>query len=469
MMASIKHRPFAAVALAGGLVLGACKSSTPPPGPEVAAAPAAPAPRRTETKHANGPLGAANTAYERGDYASAVTAYEQILNRDPENLTARFNRAVALQKSGDTRGAKQAYREILQKNPEEMDAAVNLGAILRDEGKIDEAIDLYRKTLKQDEYNSRLLNNLSVLYRAKKQHGKAIEALHKLLMRDQNNVDAYKNLALVYFDEKKYKLAQTILGNALKMSEKAGKKDPDILVNLGMIHLALGDNGKAMAAFKEAVAIDPENVVANYDIGALALEHRDYDLAARSYQVVLKASPNDYDVNVSYGYALQGQQKLEEAAKQLERARVLKENATLQKGDTRPDDEQVVLQLWQIHQAANKPEVALKYAEEYLRMKNRTCKETDADEICGRYNGTKLMLQMAKQPAPDDGKKKKGSGKGVDDVFKDAPAEGDEPAPAPAPAAGGTAEKATDGVAAGAGEGGRKDDSPSAAPPSGRR
>jgi hypothetical protein len=37
-------------------------------------------------------------------------------------------------------------------------------------------------------------------------------------------------------------------------------------------------------------------------------------------------------------------------------------------------------------------EEALKYADEYLRIKNKTCKETDTDEICGRYNGTALML-----------------------------------------------------------------------------
>src|SRR5258705_471491 len=132
----------------------------------------------------------------------------------------------------------------------------------------------------------------------KKQYPKAVDTVRKLLMRDQRNVDAYKNLALVYYDQKKYKLAQTILGNAQKLAEASGKKDPDISVNLGMIQIALGDNGKAMAAFKQAVEIDPGHIVANYNIGSLELEHRDYGLAEQRHRGVGKAWPEGYSVNV---------------------------------------------------------------------------------------------------------------------------------------------------------------------------
>ncbi len=197
-----------------------------------------------------------------------------------------------------------------------------------------------------------------------------------------------------------------------------------------MIHIALGDNGKAMAAFKEAVAIDPNHVVANYNIGSLALQHRDYALAEKSYAIVAKAWPDNYQVQTALGYALQGEQKLDEAAKQLERARGLKEKEAVAENDAKGDDEQVVWQLVQIYQNANNPEQALKYADEYLRLKGKSCKDTDADEVCGRYNGIKLTIQMKNQPAPADDKKKKGGGGDADKIFKDAPAEGDDAAQA---------------------------------------
>lgn len=428
---------------AAALLAAACKSAeTPKPAaPVVAAEP----PKKVEVKPV-GQIGNANALFKKGDYKGALAVYDQILAREPDNDTAQFNRAVALHRSGDAAGAKKVYQSILAKNPGDVDATINLGAILKDEGKIDEAIELYKRPLKDDEYSSRVLNNLAVLYRGKKQYPKAIDAIHKLLKRDQRNIDAYKNLALVYYDQKKFKLAQTILGNAQKMAEKANKKDPDILVNLGMIHIALGDNGKAMAAFKEAVEIAPKHIVANYNIGSLALQHRDYVLAEKSYQVVAQAWPDNYEVNTALGYALQGEQKLDDAAKQLEKARGIKEKEALARNESAtPDDDQVVLQLWQIYQTANNAKTALKYADEYLRLKNKTCKETDADEICGRYNGTKLMLQMASQPPPEDDKKKKAAAAGGKiDIFKegdDSGADAAAPAGAGKPAAGADEEK----------------------------
>jgi tetratricopeptide (TPR) repeat protein len=435
-MTTIEMRLLAGLA-SSAILFGACKSAETPPPETKPVAQTQEAPK-VEAKVPAGQLGAANATFARGDYKGAIAAYDQILAREPDNDVATFNRAVALQKSGDLQGAKQVYHQLLKKNEDDADSTVNLGAILKEEGKIDEAIELYKKVLKKDEYNSKVLNNLAVLYRLKKQYPKAIESLKKLLMRDQRNVEAYKNLALVSYDQKKYRLAQTILGNAQKMAEKAGKKDPDILVNLGMIHIALGDNGKAMASFKEAVAIDPNHVVANYNIGSLALQHRDYVLAERSYQVVAKAWPENYQVQTALGYALQGEQKLDEAAKQLEKARTLKEKEATAQADTGADDEQVVWQLVQIYQNANNPEQALKYADEYLRLKGKTCKETDADDVCGRYNGIKITIQMKNQPAPAEEKKKKAAGADADKIFKDAPAEGDDAAAgaAAAPAGG---------------------------------
>jgi tetratricopeptide (TPR) repeat protein len=444
-MMKSKQTIIAGIALAA-LGASACSSAPPPPvEQQVQAAP----PPKVEAKPTD-QLGGANALFARGEYKAALDSYEQILAKDPSNDAAAFNRAVAMHKLGNLDGAKRAYEAIVQKNPADADATINLGAILKDEGKVDEAIGLYSKLLKQDEYNSKVLNNLTALYRLKKQYPKAIDTVRKLLMRDQRNIDAYKNLALVYYDQKKFKLAQTILGNAVKMSDKANRKDPDIYVNLGMIHIALGDNGKAMAAFKQAVEIDPSHIVANYNIGSLALAHRDYLLAERTYGVVAKAWPDNYWVQASLGYALQGQQKLDVAAKQLERARQLKEKeaTAMRVPEAAGEEENMVLQLWQIYQNANDAKSALKYADEFLRMKNKACAETDTDEICGRYNGTKLMVTMANQPPPEDEKKKKID---VNDskIFNDQAAPPEEAAPE-----GGEGAQPTDGAPPAEGAGG---------------
>ncbi|MFO0726780.1 MAG: tetratricopeptide repeat protein [Myxococcota bacterium] len=395
----------------GAAFLG-CATAPPPPPPKVVAPPP-----KVETAKKADPLEEGNAQFQKGSYDEAMKAYSSVLAADPKSETAAYNKAVTLQKMGKLDEAVQAYNAFLAEHPDHADATLNLGAIYRSQGKQAEGIALYNKFLKKDAYNSKILNNLVVLYRDKKDYKSAIDRVRTLLMRDQKNIDAYKNLALVYYDQGKYKLAQTILANALRMAKEQNVNDPDIHVNFGLTHLALGDKGKAMLSFKKAVEIDPKHVLANYNIGALALGHRDYELAAHSYEVVQKAWPTDPDVIAALGYSYQGQQKFAEAAKELEKAKAMK-----------PNDEPVVYQLMVVWQAANEPEKALGYGKEILKVQNKVCKEDEFEGICGRIKGIEAMIKAKNAPAPkEDDKKPKATGKGAE-LFKDAPAEGDEAA-----------------------------------------
>jgi tetratricopeptide (TPR) repeat protein len=372
----------------------------------------------------------ANDQIENGNYAEAVETLDALIAKDPDNLVAIYNRGYAHQQLGNWKEAEADYLAVVEAEPKDIQAALNLGAVMKEQGNIDEAIALYEQMLEHDEFNADLLNNLSVLYREKGDYEKATEAVRKLLMRDKNNVDAYKNLALIYYAQDKLKLSQTILENARRMSEAQDRTDPDIYVNLGMVYLGREENGRAMAAFKKALELDPKHVEANYNIGALALAHRDYDLAAKSYEVVSDAMPNSAEVAASLGFAYQGQQKLEDAIAQLERAWELQKKA----GKTGQDD-QVLYQLMVIAQNAQELEKAQTYAETYMQRNGISCSDEDFDGFCGRYNGIKMMIQMAQEetappPAPE-GEAPKATGQ---DIFTEEdvppPAEGAEGEPA---------------------------------------
>lgn len=429
---------YIAFVFAGGLVASGCSSA-----PKVVVkAPVKAAKPKPKAVSPAEKLAAANKKFEAGDYASAVNGYDQVLAKQPDQPVVMYNRAVALQRLGKSDEAATAYEAVLAKNPEDERAALNYGAVLKARGKpgdLDKAISIYTKALKKKPFDGSLLNNLSVLYREKKQYKDAISALRTLLMRDQKNIDAYKNLALVYYDQKKFKLTQTILENALKMAKEQKRKDPDIYVNLGMVYLSREENGKAMAAFKKALEVDPNHIAANYNIGALALGHRDYGLAAKAYGVVAKARPGDGYVAASLGYAYQGQQNLDEAKKWLEKARKLKlDSATAGPGAV-DDEEQMILQLMIISQGKEDSAGALKYADEYMKTKGITCGPDDFEGFCGRVNGIKMMIEMAKEAAAapaEEPAAPKATGK---DIFTDGEAEGEgegAPADGAAPAEG---------------------------------
>ena len=358
-------------------------------------------------------LADADRVFEGGDYARAARAYDAVLARSPDNGTAWYNKGLALQRAGDFGGAQAAYERALQIDPNDVEAALNLGAVQKELGDHEGAIALYRRFLDQDEFNPRLLNNLAALYRAQGAHDEGIGAVRKLLMRDKNNVDAYKNLALIYFDQKKYKLAQTVLDNALSMAKTQNKTEPDIYVNLGRVLLQTGKPAQAMAAFRKATRLQPNHVVANYNIGALALGHRDYRTAAAAYEICATAWPQKYDVWASLGFAYQGLKAFTKAEQHLAKSRrLLRGHADAVaepslKQRLYQEDEQMLLQLVSTAQAGQQTQKALGYADEYLQRKGLTCEEDDTDGFCGRYNGIRLTLELEREateaPAPETG------------------------------------------------------------------
>jgi tetratricopeptide (TPR) repeat protein len=372
----------------------------------------------------------ANQQIEAGEYQEAVEALDMLLEKQPDNVVARYNRGVAHQRLGNYAEAKSDYQAVLEAKPNDLQAALNLGAIYVELGREEKAIALYESKLEQDEFNPALLNNLSVLYRKQEQYDKAIQAVQKLLMRDKNNVDAYKNLALVYSDQGKLKLAQTILENARRMSKEQGRSDPDIYVNLGMLFLRKDDNGQAMAAFKEALEMDPDHLEANYNVGGLALSHRDYALAERSYAEVAEQLPNSPKVAMYLGHAAQGQQKFDEAMTHFERSLKLEEKRG---GKADPKVYEYLIGCATQSQSVEK---GLSYCSTYSQVSGVTCAEDDYDGICGQCNGLKLMKQMAEEAAapPPEEEAPKATGREIFTEEEDVPAEeapsGGEEAPA---------------------------------------
>ncbi|MEM6367915.1 MAG: tetratricopeptide repeat protein [Myxococcota bacterium] len=393
----------------GALILGACGGSTKnvpvETGPKVVRI----KPREVVAK--------ANTQIENKEYAAAVEKLDGLLEKQPSNDVARYNRGYAHQQLGNWREAESDYRQVLANDPEDVQTTVNLGAVLRAQARTDEAAKIYEALLEKKPFQAELLNNLSVLHRERKDYDSAIGAVRKLLMRDKENVDAYKNLALVYLDQDKLKLAETILQNARRMSEEQKRSDPDIFVNLGRIYLQREENGRAMAAFKKALDYDPDHVSANANIGALALRHRDYGLARTSYDKVAAKRPTDPEVESYLAYALQGAQEHEVAVEHFEKARTLYSKAG------RSEPEQLLLQLVITLQNANQNEKALKTADEYLARTKKSCGEDDYDGFCGRYNGIKLTLEMAEEALAEEPEEESGVQATGRDIFteEDAP------------------------------------------------
>lgn len=86
----------------------------------------------------------------RGDSASALAVYRDILLRAPADALAHFGHGAALQRAGDMQGAARAYQRALTFKPDLIDADFNLGVIFEQQGNRAAAIAAFRHVLAAD-------------------------------------------------------------------------------------------------------------------------------------------------------------------------------------------------------------------------------------------------------------------------------------------------------------------------------
>ena len=113
----------------------------------------------------------------------------------PEQL---FHEGVAAQQRGDDATAIRKYQELLKLRPDVMEVRANLGAVLAKEGRFDEAIAQYRAALAKNPANVPLRLNLALAYYKKGDFTEAVEQLQSLHGADPPNARVAMLLADCY-------------------------------------------------------------------------------------------------------------------------------------------------------------------------------------------------------------------------------------------------------------------------------
>ena len=115
---------------------------------------------------------------------------------------------------------------------------------------LENEIEVMKSLIKKNPKHSGGLNFLGYLYADKGEHLEEAEILIKRALKIKENDGYYMDsLGWVYFKQKKFQ-------KALKLIEKANALAPGegvILEHLGDVHMALGDEKKAVKYYSEAV------------------------------------------------------------------------------------------------------------------------------------------------------------------------------------------------------------------------
>ena len=273
----------------------------------------------------------------------------------PEQL---FHEAVAAQQRGDSATSIRKYQELLKLRPESLEAHANLGAVLVHEGRFDEAVTQYVAALGRDPNNSALLFNLALAYYKKSAFREAAKELERLqaadpansrvatlladcdsrLGRDGDAIGILRPLAARQPDDLG---VAWLLGSALvrtgqrreglPLLERVGKegKSAEAWLLAGQTALKMNEFERARDDADAALRLSPQLPGVQTLRGTVLPYLSDNAGAIAALGQAIAANPEDFDAHLALGAVLHTERQMKEARQHLERALALQPDSNL--------------------------------------------------------------------------------------------------------------------------------------------
>lgn len=234
----------------------------------------------------------AKAAEAKGDYKKAAHFYQQLADKEPENITFKLQFAEAARRAEIFKPALDAYDTILTKQPDNMDALEGKGLTLLGKGDFDSAVDALDNVIKKDANRWRSLNALGVIFAGKGMQNEAIDYFTKALEISKNNVRVLNNMGLSLAIQKATKDAIDALQLA---SSLASKDEPNVKkqidLNLALVYGIAGDMDMA----EKTASAHLSGPALNNNLGLYAHLAKD-DMMAKTYlNMALAGSPSFYN------------------------------------------------------------------------------------------------------------------------------------------------------------------------------
>ncbi|MGH9395464.1 MAG: tetratricopeptide repeat protein [Terriglobia bacterium] len=258
-------------------------------------------------------------------------------------------RAIQLHQAGDFDEAIRGYQKYLALDPGNFVARANLGAALAHQGRYTEAIGEYEKALRIQPGNPEVKLNLALAHYKAMQLSEAVRGLSPLHVAEPANLQIGLLLGDCYFRLGEYKAAvellepleaaypqqqalDYLLGMALLRDGQVAKGEilvnkilshgdsPEAHLMLGEARLAVNDTPGAIDELSRALKLDPKVPLAHWLYGKALLESGQRTEAMEAFRQELAIDPNEFDPNLYLAALLNEGQKYKEALPYLARA-----------------------------------------------------------------------------------------------------------------------------------------------------
>lgn len=226
-----------------------------------------------------------------------------------ENLDTLFAKARQFQYESQLPQAIQCYQQILEENPEHLSALNYIALAYAQLGDMEEAIRYLKRALKQDPDQASLHNNIANAYRNINDLRTAIQHYQQAIQLAPDYAQAHNNLAAIY----------DLQGNfhqALRHYKQAVHAEPDFTAahfNLGLLLLKKHELRAAKTQFRNVLTLNPEHLDARFLSGVLYLEDEQLSEAEKAFKQVLDMNQEHVEAITNLGVIALKRNKAQEA------------------------------------------------------------------------------------------------------------------------------------------------------------
>jgi tetratricopeptide (TPR) repeat protein len=159
-----------------------------------------------------------------GQYEIAIQMYKEILQKEPQNLYAKYSLGVVYQRLAQNKQAKNIYYDLLKGDAENKDEIINnIIAILIEETPREAIYMLNRLTI-QNPQKHYLFASMALAYEKISDYNSAIKNYTKALELDYNNMDYCYNLGVLYDENKEYEKALEMYSVVVKNNDSSNRE-----------------------------------------------------------------------------------------------------------------------------------------------------------------------------------------------------------------------------------------------------
>ena len=272
--------------------------------------------------------------YGRSDYATkAIEEYRQAIQADPSSDFLNAQLAELYARTGRIRDAVLEAQDILKRDPNNVLAHKLLGRVyLRSLGDTQAgtqsrevlklAIEQYQALAKLEPKNADNHLLLGRLYILNKDYKGAETEFRTATNLDPSSEEAVTSLALLYNETGENKKAADVLS-----SVPEDHRTSKMYAALGYTYEQQKDYKQAIAAYKQAVKLDKENVDAMRGLAQNLANDNQTDAALSEYQMVQDADPQDYQAPLRMAEIYRRQGKFDLAMENLKKAEALSQDS----------------------------------------------------------------------------------------------------------------------------------------------